>query len=362
MDARLESLVERCPAWLAGGGPDADVVVASRVRLARNLAARRFPHLLPVEEAREVCRQGRERLAPLFGDGAVLEIGSLSAPERELLAERSLASRDLLDAQRPTLLFFNPAETLGLMVNEEDHFRLQSLAPGLDLSAAHKAIRPLSRLISRSFDLAVHPRFGYLTACPTNAGTGLRASLLLHLPALARAKTPLQNALQTAQRSYLAVRGLHGEGSRAMGHLYQISNQRTLGTDVTEQMQAVADFGRQVAEYERKIRGVLLNEPSNRRTLGEDVQRAWRVLADSRRLTTIQALEALSTLRLAALGGADAELGLELNPSRVLWQFFQMQPGHLQARVGAELDPDARDQSRARLLREALGIPHPEGT
>lgn len=358
MDARLEALVDRSPGWLAADAAEGDVVVASRVRLARNLAGRRFPQLLPQEEARELVRQVRDKVAPWFADGVALDPPSLSASERELVAERSLASRDLLDAQRPTLLLFNRVETVGLMVNEEDHFRLQSLAPGMDLGRAQRQMRPLAQLLGRHFELSSHPRYGYLTACPTNVGTGLRASLLLHLPALARAKTPLQNALQTAQRSALAVRGLHGEGSRAMGHLYQISNQRTLGSDLGEQVQAVTDYGRQVTEYERKIRRVLTDEPSNRRTLGEDVRRAWRLLAESRRLSTIQALECLSTLRLGALGGLLEELGLEIDPSRLLAQFFQIQPGHLQARIGAELEPEARDQSRARLLREALGVPH----
>lgn len=361
MDPRLEALVERTPGWLAAGRPDGDVVAASRVRLARNLAGRRFPHHMSVEEAREVCQLARDRLSSFFAGGAVLEPAGLNAAERELLAERSLASRDLLDAPRPTLLFFAADETAGLMVNEEDHFRMQSLAAGLDLAGAWRQLHALSRLVTRAFDLSSHTRYGSLTACPTNAGTGLRASLLLHLPALARAKGPLQKALQTAQRSFLAVRGVHGEGSRALGHLYQISNQRTLGSDVASQVQAVADFGRQVAGFERQVRRALVADAAGRAALREDASRAWKVLHESPRLTTVQALESLSVLRLAVLGGLGEELGLELDDHGLLVQSFQLQPGHLQARIGSELEPEARDQYRARLLREALGIPHPGG-
>ncbi len=360
MDPRLERFVDRIPGWLQAGPTD-DVVVASRVRLARNLAGRPFPHQMPVEEARDLCRRARERVAAFFERGMALEPAGLTGPDRELLVERSLASRDLLEAPRPTLALWTEDESLGLMVNEEDHFRIQSLVPGLNLEAAFEGARPLVAHLAEVFELAIHPRYGFLTACPTNAGTGLRASLLLHLPSLARARNPLQRALQTAQRSHLAVRGVHGEGSRALGHLYQISNQRTLGTDVSAQIRAVAEFGTLVSKYERDVRSALLGEEGNRRALKEDVAKAFQVLQESPALSTAQALDALSTLRLAALGGVVEEvLGRPFTPADLLRQSFQLQPGHLQARIGAALDPADRDSSRATLLRDALGIAHPE--
>lgn len=357
MDPRLEPFLERAPGWLRAGGPEEDVILSSRVRLARNLAGRRFPHLLSDEEARELCAQARERTADFFRDGLALEPGRLHAVERQFLLERSLASRDLLDAPRQTLVLASAEETLGLMVNEEDHFRAQGLAAGLDLDGAWRRVRPLALHLGSSFELATSPRFGFLTACPTNAGTGLRASLLLHLPALARAGNPLQRALRAAQSSYLAVRGVHGEGSRALGHLYQISNQRTLGSDPRSQVEAVAEYGRSVARFERDVRTALLQEVGNRRTLREDVQRAWRRIAGATRLTTGEALDAISLLRLGALGGLLEELELPMDPGALLLATFRVQPGHLQARVGAELGPAQRDASRARLLREDLHIP-----
>lgn len=359
MDPRLEPLVDKLPAWLLPGGPESDVVVASRVRLARNLLGRRFPAQLATEEARAVCQDARERIGTEFRGGAILEPTGLCPADADLLVERSLATRDLLDAPRPTLVFFNQEESIGLLVNEEDHFRIQAFSAGLNLTVALRAARPLARHLLRTFELARSPRYGWLTACPTNAGTGLRASLLLHLPALSRARVPLQRMLQTAQKSFLAVRGVHGEGSRAMGHLYQISNQRTLGSDVAQQIQAVDEFGHEVASYEREVRQALLREEASRRGLAADVERAHRLLAEAQGISTEEALEALSTLRLAVLGGLAAELHIGLDPGKLLTNSFQIQPGHLQARIGLALEPAARDASRARLLRESLGLQSP---
>ncbi|MBC8330328.1 MAG: hypothetical protein ISR76_03165 [Planctomycetes bacterium] len=356
MDPRLEPLLDKLPAWLQPGGPDSDVVVASRVRLARNLAARRFPALLATEEAREICQMARDRLSSFFQDGLILEPSGFRGADADLLVERSLATRDLLDAPRPTLVLFNGEESVGLLVNEEDHFRIQAFASGLNLQVAIRSAQPLSRRLARSFDLARSARYGWLTACPTNTGTGLRASLLLHLPALSRARIPLQRMLQTAQKSFLAVRGVHGEGSRALGHLYQISNQRTLGTDLGQQLHVIEDFGGEVTRYEREVRQALLRDDANRRALIADVERAYLQLNDAEGLSTAEALEALSTLRLAMLCGLSPELGYDLDPERLLTDSFQIQPGHLQARIGAELDPGQRDASRARLLRDSLGL------
>ncbi|MDP7560547.1 MAG: hypothetical protein QF745_08400, partial [Planctomycetota bacterium] len=147
MDHRLEPLLEKPPAWLLPGGPDADVVVASRIRLARNLDDRPFPHRLAPEEARRLCTEVRERLSVFFEEGLALEPETLSKADADLLVERSLASRDLLEAPRPTLILFNQEESVGLMVNEEDHFRIQSFASGLNLQVAAKVARPLVRKI-----------------------------------------------------------------------------------------------------------------------------------------------------------------------------------------------------------------------
>ncbi len=359
MDARLEPLLERTPDWLSGEGPESAVVVASRVRLARNLAGTPFPLQMEEEAARAMLEAVRETMASSFDDGVVLEPAELGPADAEFLIERSLASRDLFEAERPALVFFQPCGRNGLLVNEEDHFRGQGFASGLDLEAALGLCREVIEPVEKGFPIAIHPKYGYLTACPTNVGSGMRASLLLHLPALARRNAPLQHILHTAQKSGLAVRGVHGEGSRALGHLYQISNQKTLGGDLASQLKGVRDFGLQVVAYEGKTRDEILGSEASRRSLLRDVEQAYTRLQESGKITTAQALGALSTLRLASLGGLLGKAGIEFTAEQLLIQSFCLQPGHLQARIGAEMDPIHRDSYRATLLRDSLGIPNP---
>ncbi len=355
MDARLEPLVEQSPAWLMPGGPDADVVVASRVRFARNVIGFPFPHRMNSGEADRFRRQSRERLSELVSQGIWIQPNQLNPSEGDLLVERSLASRDLLNAARPTLLLFDPAEALGMLVNEEDHFRVQAFSAGSNLDVALRVARPLVQELARRFPLARHSRWGFLTSCPTNAGTGLRASLLLHLPATARSKQQMDQLLKAATSSFLAVRGVHGEGSRALGHFFQISNQRTLGTTVEVQIQQVASFASEIISRERANRHALVSESARAESLLQDVERSYQTLRESDSLSTAAALEALSLLRLAALAELDSSLKIP-DPHLLLKNSFQIQPGHLQARIGVPLDPEERDAARARLLRTALGL------
>jgi len=357
MDQRLQPLLGLAPAWLGEGGPESGVVVASRVRLARNLADAPFPAQMQLGPASDFVRRAATALEGSIKDGCGLDPASLGAAECEFLVERSLASRDLIHAGRATWIYFDPRGLSAVMVNEEDHFRLQGYAAGLDLESALRRAQRLERRVRHHFELAAHPHYGYLTSCPTNAGSGMRGSLLLHLPALARAKAPLQRALQTARSSSLAVRGLHGEGSRALGRLYQISNQKTLGKSSAAQAQEVTDFGRGVADFEVKTRQALRDDPVARQDLVAEVAKAHARLLEAPSLTTAEALEILSTIRLAALAGLAEEVGHDYGPQEVLQQMFQIQPGHLQARLGREMEPGERDRTRAELLRAALHHP-----
>ena len=357
MDSRLQPLFELPPAWLQEEGAEGDVVVASRVRLARNLEGMPFPARLDPILAEGVRDEALEILSGLAETAQTLDPATLESTERDFLVERSLASKDLVESALPTGLCFEHGGVMGVMVHEEDHFRIQGFAPGLNFGSAFRRARGVEAQLRTRFTFATHARFGYLTACPTNTGSGLRASLLLHLPALARMKAPLQKALQAAQKSGLAVRGVHGEGSRAMGFLYQISNQRTLGEEATSQMEAVAAYGREIVRYERSTRRHLMAEEGTRRALLEDVKIALSLLQDSTQLTTAEALDALSTLRLGVLTGLLQEVAsFEPDALMLLQQMFALQPGHLQARMGKEMTPSPRDRSRASLVREALRL------
>ncbi|NQU49556.1 MAG: hypothetical protein HQ519_12980 [Planctomycetes bacterium] len=359
MDPRLEPILHRTPEWLKPDGPDQDIVVSSRVRLARNLADYPFPRQLKPEQAEEICARTTSCLETVFRNGLILNPTELEVAEAEFLIERSLASRDMFESAQPGRILFRGDGTLGLMVNEEDHFRVQGFARGLDLAKAFHHTAGLSKELNREFRLAKHIKYGYLTSCPTNAGSGMRASLMLHLPAMARLRTPLQQTLQTAQKSSLAVRGVHGEGSQSIGNFFQISNQLTLGPSSAEQIQKVTEFGRVVCGYERETREKLLSHPGSRAELIQDAQQAWKLILESDKMTSAQALRALSRLRLAMLCKLSDELEIEIPPTvqELLELSFQLQPGHLQARFGIALDPLRRDVSRAQALRRGLNIP-----
>lgn len=359
MDPRLEPILHRTPEWLKPDGPEADIVVSSRVRLARNLKNFPFPRQLKPDQAKEICERAVGCLSPMFQNGLVLDPTELEAQEAEFLIERSLASRDMFESAQPGRIFFRGDGTLGVMVNEEDHFRVQGFARGLDLTRAYQHGSGLVRQLNQEFQIARHAKYGYLTSCPTNAGSGMRASLMLHLPAMARLRTPLQQTLQTAEKSSLAVRGVHGEGSQTIGFFFQISNQLTLGPTAAEQLQQITEFGRVVCGYERETRERLLSQPGSRAELIDDAQKAWQLIRDSEQITSGQALRALSELRLAVMCNLGDELNLDRPPNaqELLELSFQLQPGHLQARFGIALDPMRRDLSRAQALRRGLQLP-----
>lgn len=357
MDARLAPLLHREPGWLLPGGPLSDVVVASRVRLARNVERFSFPMQMEVGAADELAAASSLSLGDLEGGNLLLDPRSLGRADADFVVERSLATRDIVQADRPTLIYCTEDGLAGVMVNEEDHFRIQGLAPGMDLERAYRRAADLEKHLSKGFRFAAHEKFGYLTSCPTNTGSGMRASLMLHLPALSRAKAPMQRALQTARSASLAVRGVHGEGSRALGHFFQISNQRTLGQATEVQLEAVAEFGRKICEYERTTREVFRKEESGGLALREDLAKALEAVRDQETLTTAQALEALSTLRLGSLLEMTDALGFACSPDRLLSLCFKLQPGHLQGITGSEMTPEERDVARAQLVKRELGFP-----
>lgn len=357
MDERLAALLAKEPAWLLPGGPLSDVVVSSRVRLARNVEQTPFPTQMKVQSADDLAAAASECFRDVDQEGPVLDPRSFNDADADFVIERNLATRDLVTAERPTVLFCKADGLSGVMVNEEDHFRIQGFAPGMDVAAAYERAQALEKQLGKRFKFAMSNQFGFLTSCPTNTGSGMRASLMLHLPALSRAKAPMQRALHAARSSSLAVRGVHGEGSRALGHFFQISNQRTLGQTDVEQLKAVSAFGEGLCQHERNTREVFRKQESGGQALREDLVKALEMVRDSKALTTADALQALSTLRLGSLIEANAALGFACPPDRLLSLCFKLQPGHLQAHLGEVMPPEERDIARAQLVRRELGFP-----
>ena len=350
----------RSAEWLRGEGDAADVVLSSRVRLARNLAGQPFAPKATRQDRQQTLEQVRSIAfrAKLVPELLWIDLHEAGPLERTLLVERHLISKQHSKgrsasggpaADEPRALAFSfPDERFSAMINEEDHLRLQVIRSGLALSEAWKVIDTVDDRIEESLDYAFSDRFGYLTACPTNVGTGLRMSVMLHLPGL-RLTGDIDKVKRAAQDMSLAVRGFYGEGSEAVGDLYQLSNQTTLGkseTQILEELQG--EILPRIIEYERISRRELLAK--RRIGMDDSVWRALGTLTHARLLTTEEAMQLLSMVRFGILIG----LIKGLQQTVVNQLMLLAQPAHLQRAVGKELAQEQRRIARATLLRGEL--------
>ena len=337
--------------WLRAEGPGSDVVISSRIRLARNFAGFPFPnHAGRVERVQVLELAERHILGSgLAPEMAWVELADLSPLERSVLVERHLISKQHSRGDGPrALAVSSPDERLAIMINEEDHLRVQVMRPGLALREAFEQADEADNRIEAGADYAYSPRFGYLTACPTNVGTGIRVSVMLHLPAL-RLTGELDKVKRAAKSMCLAVRGFYGEGSEAVGDLYQLSNQVTLGKTEADLMH---EFERQVipqvVEYERIARKALATK--RRLFLEDQVYRALGTLRNARLLKTDESMQLLSLVRL----GLVTALIDDVDPEQINQLLMLTQPAHLQRVLGRELDQAARRAERATLIRTQI--------
>jgi protein arginine kinase len=328
-----------------------DVAISSRIRLARNVAA--FPFL------GKCSRPQRQKLEQLISS-TILSAGL--APkvfyvnldqsielDRQLLVERHLISKPLAAAEGARGVAITAEENAAIMVNEEDHLRIQVLRSGLQLDAAWEQINQIDDKLEEQLDFSFHSRFGYLTACPTNVGTGLRVSVMLHLPAL-KLTGEIEKVFRAAKDMRLAVRGLYGEGTEATGDFYQISNQTTLGKSEED---IISDFRTgvipKIIDYEHHARKLLASERGT--SLDDKVHRALGLLRSARLLTTDEVLFALSHVRLGVNMGRVKDVDIRA----VNDLFLQTQPAHLQKILGRTMDGDVRRAQRADFIRARLG-------
>jgi protein arginine kinase len=354
----LDNLTHTSGEWLRGTGPESDIVISSRVRLARNLAAFPFTNRASSYQKAEIEALLRDRIAKLELDPklAYLNVPSLSTLDRQFLVERQLISRELAAADGPRGVALGPQETVSVMVNEEDHLRLQVMHSGFTLDETWQEIDRVDDLLEERIGYAFSEEFGYLTACPTNVGTGMRASVMLHLPALEHTKQ-IEKVFRALQKINLAVRGLYGEGSRASGHFYQISNQVTLGKSETTILNEIQGVIPQIISYERQARTSWQRD--NRQGLQDKISRAYGTLCSATMMTSEETMELLSFVRL----GINLQILDEITIPTVNELFIHTQPAHLQKLMGAPLDGEERNAARARYLRsrlrEAGGGAHP---
>jgi protein arginine kinase len=345
----LDSLTHTSGEWLRGGGPESDIVISSRIRLARNLAAFPFTNRASAHQKAEVESMLRDRIAKLEVDPRLsyINVPGLSALDRQFLVERQLISRELAAAEGPRGVALGPQETVSLMVNEEDHLRLQVMRSGFSLDEAWSDIDKVDDLLEQRVSYAFSEDFGYLTACPTNVGTGMRASVMLHLPALVLTKQ-IEKVFRALQKINLAVRGLYGEGSRASGDFYQISNQVTLGKSEANILSEIREVIPQIITYERQARTTLVRE--SKQALQDRVSRAFGTLCSATMMTSEETMDLLSSVRL----GINLELLQEISIPTVNELFIHTQPAHLQKLMGTPLDGEERNSARARYLRTRL--------
>ncbi len=345
----FDELVQGTSPWLTGEGPHADLVLSTRIRLARNLGLVPFTHRARDDQLQGVLGRvsATAQRADAFTGGLLLHMNELSSTDRQILVERHLVSHELGDGARPRGILIAPGERLSLMINEEDHLRLQSMRPGFQLSEAWGDADAADDALDPVLDFAFSEEIGYLTACPTNAGTGLRASVLIHLPALVLLDE-IQKVLKGVVQVGLSVRGLYGEHSEVMGNLFQISNQTTLGRSERDSIDSLERVTRQIMDAEERARERMMRDA---RVQIED--KVWRAYGTLRHCRSIHAREVINLCSAIRLGVA---LGLPgLCPIRTVNELLVLtQPAHLQRYAGGELTPAERNVVRAQRVRERL--------
>lgn len=338
--------------WIEGSGPYADIVITSRIRLARNLEAFLFPHMLRDDQQKEIVDSmlqmfNASTVTNKLGKFDTIVLNETSALERRVLVEKHLISPELAEAKGYKAVALDSEEAISIMINEEDHVRIQALLPALQLHESWYRANEVDDVLEKAFNFSFSETKGFLTACPTNIGTGLRASVMVHLPALVITKQA-NRVLTALSRVGVAVRGLYGEGTEAIGNMFQISNQLTLGHSEEEILGNLSSVAKQIIDQERSARELLLRDA--RAKVEDRVYRAYGALRHARIISSEEALLLLSEVRL----GADLNLIKEID-SRMLNELLVIiQPGFMQRLEGREMTPLERDQKRASIIREKL--------
>ncbi len=345
----LNDLARSSGEWLQGNGPEADIVISSRIRLARNLADFPFISRATPQDRAQIEKMMKECVFAINTSGELLYVAvdELESVDRQFLVERHLISREHAESQGARAVAIDKAEKFSLMINEEDHIRMQVMQSGLNLQSVWEQINRIDSLIEERVTYVFHEKLGYLTACPTNVGTGMRVSVMLHLPALVITRQ-IEKVFRSLHKISLAVRGLYGEGSQAMGDFYQISNQITLGRSEEDLIGQVNEIVPVIIDYERQARQFLIKE--SHENLHDRVSRAYGILRTAQTISSEETMHLLSSVRM----GVNLGLIQDLKIPDVNELFIHTQPAHLQKMSGGELAASDRNIERARYLRQYL--------
>ena len=349
----IDTMISKTAGWLEGRGPESEIVISSRVRLARNIEGYPFSHWATEDEAKKLLEliEKAIRKAASIKKYLFIRFENLTEIERQILHERHLISREHAEGKENRAVAISPDEQVSIMVNEEDHLRIQVLFSGFQMSNASSLVNKIDDFLEKHLGYAYSSRYGYLTACPTNVGTGIRASVMMHLPGLVMIRQ-IDQVLQAVGKLGLAVRGWYGEGSEVSGNLFQVSNQLTLGRTEDEIVEKLEKIIKQIIEHERNARKMLLKKELP--LIQDRIGRAFGVLKYSHQITSSETMNLLSVLRagieLGILKGVDLKVVNEL--------FLLTQPAHVQKIIGKKLNQKDRDEKRADLIRKILRDEH----
>lgn len=336
--------------WYIENGPESDVVISSRVRLARNFKDFPFPFRMKEEDEAEVQKKAVEILVEKenhIGKFEFIDMQKLNPIERQMLVEKHLISSELADSQMRSGVILSSDEKVSIMINEEDHLRIQCLFPGMQLENAWNLCNDIDRLFEQNIDFAFEENLGYLTSCPTNIGTGIRASAMLHLPALTMTGY-IKGALEVCSKLGITVRGMYGENSEAMGNMFQVSNQVTLGQTEEEIITNIKNIANQIISQERMLRKELHKQNPFR--FEDKIFRSLGILSNARILSSEESFKLLSDVRL----GVDMGIITNIDINTLNEIFISIQPANLQYLVGKQLLAAERDIKRAELIRNKL--------
>lgn len=347
---RLDDFIHNTGQWLKGTGAFSHIVMSSRIRLARNLARKPFPNKAGKKELNEILSVIHKAIGDInfFKKSIFLKVNDLDNVDKQFLIERHLMSHEHAGNPDGKALIVSEEEVLSVMINEEDHLRIQVMQSGFNLDETWKIADSIDDSLSQKLEFAYSLHWGYLTACPTNTGTAMRGSVMLHLPALVMTKQ-INKVLTAISKLSFASRGFYGEGTQASGNFYQISNQVSMGHSEQDVLQNLSGLIRQVIEQEEQARQALLVQ--NKPMLEDKIFRSYGILKNAHIISSQETVELLSMVRL----GVDLGIVKDVDRNAINELFIMIQPAHLQKIEGKKLSASERDTKRASLIREKIG-------
>jgi protein arginine kinase len=345
----FEDMARDLTGWLSGEGDESTVVISSRVRLARNVAGCVFPGAAGSDTRKKIIEYFESAVSrsKMLSPGKIIRSSELSPLDRDFLVERHLMSPNFVAGDSSQALYISEDERVSIMINEEDHLRIQALAPGLDSVSPYEVAGAFDNEIGSYLEFDYDSDFGFLTACPTNVGTGMRASVLIHLPGLVITKE-IDRVISKITKMGVAVRGFYGEGTDVLGNLFQVSNQNTLGVSEAETIKLVMNVTDAIIKDEVRSRERMMNEAPDQ--VEDKIWRAYGILKYARVLTSEEVMNLLSAVRL----GVAMEIIDFVDVSLINGILLLSQPAHLQKYYTEEMSADRRDAVRAEMVREKL--------